>query len=155
MHVVAWVVNVYNCEMEAILVPLKVSLSLSKSMWDFWWTAWHWDRFIWSISVFPYQLFYQWSIPKFIYLLLLIIGAMDLIASSNKQYRKVTIVTLCSTNNHCDKGAFNVVRASWELLQLGTFSVCLVKKPHFKTVQNSALWCYSNMKWTLLVNMIV
>jgi hypothetical protein len=26
-----------------------------QSMWDLWWTKWHWNRFSPSTSVFPYQ----------------------------------------------------------------------------------------------------
>jgi hypothetical protein len=26
-----------------------------KSMWDLWWTKWHWDRFFSEVSVFPCQ----------------------------------------------------------------------------------------------------
>jgi hypothetical protein len=35
---------------------------LGQSMWDLWWTKWHWDRFSQRISVFPCQ-FHSSSAP--------------------------------------------------------------------------------------------
>jgi hypothetical protein len=48
----------WSCEhsgMELADTGLKKRHSLDQSMWDLWWTVWHWDRFSLSTSVsFPH-----------------------------------------------------------------------------------------------------
>jgi hypothetical protein len=37
--------------------------AVSQSMWDLWWTKWHWDKFFpLSTSIFPSQ-FYSTGVP--------------------------------------------------------------------------------------------
>jgi hypothetical protein len=40
---------------EARFRKIKEKEIPGQSMWDFWWTKWHWDRFFPSTSVFPCQ----------------------------------------------------------------------------------------------------
>jgi hypothetical protein len=48
-----------------------------QSMWDLWWTKWHWDRFLSEYFSFPLSVsFHHCSILIFIYILLLPEGQM-------------------------------------------------------------------------------
>jgi hypothetical protein len=33
----------------------RVLIGMPRSMWDLWWTKWHWDRFFYEYFVFPCQ----------------------------------------------------------------------------------------------------
>jgi hypothetical protein len=57
---------VHLCELHAAsqhLSPRRPGVrSQVKSMWDLWWTKWHWDRFFSELSVFPCQ-FHSNGVP--------------------------------------------------------------------------------------------
>jgi hypothetical protein len=45
------------------LSPRRSGLILGQSMWDLWWTKWHWDRFLPEYFGFPLSIsFHRWSI---------------------------------------------------------------------------------------------
>jgi hypothetical protein len=50
-------------EVVTALLIVKLQARLGQSMWDLWWTKWHWDRFISEYFSFPLPIsFHQCSI---------------------------------------------------------------------------------------------